>query len=558
MAVRKPLVDFIQNSLAPADMVAIMYPLTPVTDLRFTRNHDGLIDVIDHFLGRKFDYTPKNEFEEKYAYYPAATVERVRNEITMGALKGAAIRMGGLREGRKSIIFVSEGFTSTLPPQLNDPVAAMPGIGNPARGRPSVQSPGDSVEFFNQADLLNDMRDVYDVANRQNTSIYAVDPRGLAAFEYDVSEAIGLTQDTKGLNQTLDSLRVLADNTDGRAIVNRNDIAVGMKQIVRDASGYYLLGYNSTQAPTDGRFHEIKVKVTRKGLDVRARKGYYAYTAEDAKRATAAPTADAPPAITAALNSIAEPTRGRAARFWIGTAKGANGPRVTFAWEPTKMEGPGAAASADSAAARVMLTVTAPDGRPLFRGRVPDDGSASSGNGGAAAAGAPAGSTTAAVGSQASFDAAPGQLQLRMVVENGHGQVLDSATQEVTIPDFTKVQVSMSTPKVFRGRTVRELQTLRNNPAAAPVVDRTFSRSERIFVHTEAYSTDGSTPTLTARLLNRGGTSMADIPIQSPTPGTAEFELGLSAFAAGDYIIEVNAKTGTGTAQELVAFKVSR
>jgi hypothetical protein len=90
------------------------------------------------------------------------------------------------------------------------------------------------------------------------------------------------------------------------------------------------------------------------------------------------------------------------------------------------------------------------------------------------------------------------------------------------------------------------------------VVDRTFSRSERIFVRTEAYSTDGSTPTLTARLLNRGGTSMADIPIQSPTPGTAEFELGLSAFAAGDYIIEVNAKTGTGTAQELVAFKVSR
>ena len=32
-----------------------------------------------------------------------------------------------------------------------------------------------------------------------------------------------------------------------------------MKQIIRDASGYYLLGYNSTQAPTDGKFHEIKV-----------------------------------------------------------------------------------------------------------------------------------------------------------------------------------------------------------------------------------------------------------------------------------------------------------
>ena len=41
MSVRKPLIDFVQNQLAPADMVALMYPLTPVTDLRFTRNREG-------------------------------------------------------------------------------------------------------------------------------------------------------------------------------------------------------------------------------------------------------------------------------------------------------------------------------------------------------------------------------------------------------------------------------------------------------------------------------------------------------------------------------------
>jgi len=74
MAVRKPIVDFIQNQLAPADLVAIMYPLTPVTDLNFTRDRKGLISAVEHFQGRKFDYQPRNEFEEKYAYYPAATV----------------------------------------------------------------------------------------------------------------------------------------------------------------------------------------------------------------------------------------------------------------------------------------------------------------------------------------------------------------------------------------------------------------------------------------------------------------------------------------------------
>ena len=61
-----------------------------------------------------------------------------------------------------------------------------------------------------------------------------------------------------------------------------------MKQIIRDSSGYYLLGYNSTQAPTDGRFHEIKVRVTRRGVDVRARKGYWALTADEAARARGA------------------------------------------------------------------------------------------------------------------------------------------------------------------------------------------------------------------------------------------------------------------------------
>jgi VWFA-related protein len=559
LAVRKPIVEFIQNQLAPLDMVAVMYPLTPVTELHFSRDRGALISAVEHFEGRKFEYQPRNMFEEKYAYYPAATVEKIRNDVTMGALKGAAVKLGGLREGRKSIIFVSEGFTSTLPPQLNDPVAAMPRIGNPNRNNPSAQT-SDTVEFFNQADMLGDMREVFDTANRQNTSIYAVDPRGLAAFEYDINSSVGLQQDRKGLTSTLDSLRVLADNTDGRAIVNRNDLAVGMKQIIRDASGYYLIGYTSSQAPTDGKFHEIKVRVTRRNVDVRARKGYWAYTSEDVARASAPAKAEAPSAVNAALNAIAEPPRGRAARFWIGLAKGTNGaPRVTFAWEP--MSGDDTQArGAESGANRVMLTATAPDGRPVFRGRIPEEGAPAASNAGTTmpSTGVTTTATPVAAGASTSFDAVPGPLQLRMVVENSRGQVMDSATQELTVPDYSKVQVSLSTPRVYKGRTVRDLQTLKGNSAAAPIADRTFSRAERLFVRVEAYSADGSAPTVSARLLNRGGTAMSDVPMQAGASGQSELEFGLSALAAGDYVIEINAKTGTGTAQELIAFKVSR
>jgi VWFA-related protein len=552
MFMRKPLIDFVQNTLGPSDMVAIMYPLTPVSDLTFTRNRDALARAIEKFEGRRFNYEPRNQFEEEYAYYPAQTVERIRNEVVMTALRGAAVKLGGMREGRKSIIFVSEGFTGLLPAQINDPVAALPGIGNPARRAPGVEMRDDRADFLNKVDMISDMSEIFKEANRNNTSIYPVDPRGLAAFEYDVNQGVGLQTDSRHLTASLDTLRELADNTDGRAILNSNDLGKGMKQIVRDSSGYYLLGYNSTQAPTDGRFHEIKVRVTRRGVDVRARKGYWAYTADDVARATASPRPDAPAAVTAALAAIAEPPRGRAARFWVGTGPGAAGKtRVTFVWEPVP-PAPGEQRGDGNAPARVMLTANAIDGRPVFRGRVPEESGGGSADGGTVV------SAAAPRGASASFEAPPGQLQVRMVVEGTNGQVLDSATRELTLPDFTKVQLSLGTPRVYRARTAREAQTIRANPDATPTVGRTFSRTERLLVRAAAHGPGEVAPAYTARLLNRNGTAMSDVPVQLSSVGTAEIDLQLSSLAAGDYLIELNAKTDSGSAQEVIAFRVDR
>ncbi len=557
MGVRRPLVDFIQNQLGPADMVALMYPLTPVADIRFSRDRDALIGAIDRFEGRKFDYQPRNQFEEQYAFYPAAVVERIRNQVTMGALKAAAVRLGGLREGRKSIIFVSEGFTATLPPQLNDPVASMPGLGNPSRRRPTPDVSNDRVEFMNTVDMNNDMREVFEVANRQNTSIYAVDPRGLSAFEYDINEVVGQNTDRRALNSSLDTLRVLADNTDGRAILNRNDLAVGMQQIIRDSSAYYLLGYTSAQAPTDGKFHKIDVKVARRGVQVRARKGYWAFTAADAARALAPPTPEAPTAVTAALNAIAEPARGRPARFWIGTGKGENGlTRVTFTWEPVP---PVAGARQEfEPPARVALTATAPDGRPLFRGTVPEESSSAP----AATSSSPSPSTpspsSSAAPSAISFEAPPGPLQLGIRVEGTRGQVIDAVTRELTLPDFTKVEVSFSTARVFRGRTVREMANIKSNAEAIPTADREFSRTERLLIRASAYTPGGIAPTVTARLLTRSGQRMSDLPVTNVAGGPFELELPLASLPVGDYLIELNAKSESGTAQELVAFRIGR
>ena len=549
MSVRKPLIDFVTNQLAPQDMVAVMYPLTPVSALTFTRNRSSLVAAINGFEGRKGLYEPRNEFEERYAYYPVQTVEKIRNDVTMGALKGAAVRLGGMRDGRKSIIFVSEGFTSTVPAELNEPVAAMPGARRPGQPAPqpgqTAQDPrAETQRFFNQTAQLVDLREVYDTVNRNNTSIYAVDPRGLAVFEYDINQRVGLQQDRTDLNASLDSLHVLANNTDGRAIVNRNDLAAGMKQIMRDASGYYLLGYTSSAAPTDGRFHTIDVRVKRPNVEVRARKGYFAYTAEDAARASAPPKAGPPPEVTTALSAIVEPSRGgHATRFWTGTEQLADGKaKVTFVWEPlAQKEGP----SATDAPSRVMLTVTAADGSPVFRGPVAP-----------AAPADPAAAAAAAPGAGVSFSAPPGQIEMRMVVENARGQVIDSTNQSLTVPDYARTQVSFSTPRLYRARTAREALLVRNNLDAPPTATREFSRGERLIIRLDAYAAGGSKPEVSAKLLNRAGSTMADVPIQAAEGKPFLIDFPLASLAAGEYIIQVDAKTGSGAAQQMIGFKV--
>ena len=102
---------------------------------------------------------------------------------------------------------------------------------------------------------------MFAAAGRTNTSVYTLDPRGLATSEFDISDRVGYETDRRTLNESMDTLRTIAGETDGRAIVNRNEPMPELKQMVKDNSSYYLLGYNSTSGFRDGKFHEIEVKV---------------------------------------------------------------------------------------------------------------------------------------------------------------------------------------------------------------------------------------------------------------------------------------------------------
>ena len=74
-----------------------------------------------------------------YVNYPASIVEQIRNQISLGAIKALIIKLGGLREGRKALILVSEGYTNYLPAQLRSPNVSMPGAGNPIAGNEAIR-----------------------------------------------------------------------------------------------------------------------------------------------------------------------------------------------------------------------------------------------------------------------------------------------------------------------------------------------------------------------------------------------------------------------------------
>jgi len=565
LRVRAPLEQFVQTQLGPSDMIGLMYPLESVLNVRMTRNKDQVARGLDKFLGRKYDYTPENDLERQYAYLPVETQEQIRVRVALSAIQGLIVHMGTLKEGRKQLIVVSEGWLNRLPLVVQERNPTVGGGGVPlAPGGAGIIDPigaaglnGSQADFAAQMDMEQLLRDVYDEANKNNVALYMVDPRGLATGEFDVSDGnVDLQTDRQYFNQSLDTLRTLAVETDGRAIINRNDLAGGMKQVVSDVSAYYLIGYNSLQTKADGKFHEIKVRVKRPGVQVRARKGYWALTHEEMALSTATPKPAAPAAVTQALNSIATnsaSSRARAIRTWIGTARGDNGrTRVTFVWEPMP-RAPGSPPLPESQQpARVQVTAVGTEGNPYFRGRVPDVALASSSRDSATTAGGAGRGPQRVV-----FDAPPGNMQLRLSVEGATAGVIDSEIRDIVVPDLTKTQTSLSTPVVYRARTPRELQQMKTDAQAVPATLREFSRTDRVFVRIQAYGAGG--PKLEAHLLNRAGQPMQELPVTAAeaAPGGATIDLPLAGIAPGEYVLEIKATGEGGEVKELVGFRVT-
>jgi hypothetical protein len=105
-----------------------------------------------------------------------------------------------------------------------------------------------------------------------------------------------------------DMLRALAHETGGRAIVYRNDIRGEIQRIVRDASAYYLIAYESPH-PDDGKFHRVTVRLKRTRATVLARTGYWSLKRGQNADAPASLALVVPPAVQEAMNRLADSLR---------------------------------------------------------------------------------------------------------------------------------------------------------------------------------------------------------------------------------------------------------
>jgi len=136
-----------------------------------------------------------------------------------------------------------------------------------------INDPSRSGAKFADADLVRELAELTRAANRANATIYTIDPRGLVGMP-DLDDNVDPVEFQEYLSNSINSLRVLAEQTGGIAVVNQNDFEKALKRIDAETSDYYMLGYYSTNPDPLKRTRQIDVKVKRKDIDVWARKSY--------------------------------------------------------------------------------------------------------------------------------------------------------------------------------------------------------------------------------------------------------------------------------------------
>jgi VWFA-related protein len=564
-----PIAKLLDRVIGQDDLVGVMTSDMSPRDLAFTRRTEGVAEMLKkHWTWGERDAVNSSDPRDREIEmcYPdsgdtqglaADIIRRRRAARTLDALEGLIVHLEGIREERKFVFLLSEGWLlngadAQLARPLRGPSGepippSPPGIGtdpagrlrtDPSRGSSSLGSCERERALLAHTDQASQFEFLLQRANRANVSFYPVDMRGLVVFD----EPLGPRRpappmvDAARLRARQETLRTLALNTDGYAILNTNNIDQALERVVQDTGAYYLLGYYSTNTRLDGRFRRLRVRVKRAGVDVRSRPGYQAPTEAElaSTRVTALMNGAAPghttiaPAVSRALERL-------------GNVRGTVPLRVQT------LAAPGAAWLVGQLDATLMKQVEWQQGA---RGRVTFQHERGEAPPATVDVTLKPGEAMFSVAPPQSSLAAPGRYVVRVeLMPEGSAVPLTTST-EVTVP--SDPWLISGTGLVFRRGPATGL-------AYAPTADPRFRRTERIRFEVPRSSSGG---TASARLLARDGqplnvaVSVTERADEATKHRLVIADLTLAPLAQGDYIIEVSVSDGDRTESATYAFRV--
>ena len=200
---------------------------------------------------------------------------RYRAHVAFSTAYDMLSQMEKIANRRKAVVWVSNGFDFN--PFAESRLGEDPVFGGrfgQSREEGRQQQGQFGQNQFADADLVRELAEVTRAANRANATLYTIDPRGLVAGA-DLDETLDPVEFGEHVRKTQDSLRVLAEQTGGIAVVNQNNFDKALKRIDAETSDYYVLGYSSTNPDPLKRTRKIEVKVlNRPNVNVWSRTSY--------------------------------------------------------------------------------------------------------------------------------------------------------------------------------------------------------------------------------------------------------------------------------------------
>jgi hypothetical protein len=216
---------------------------------------------------------------------------RYRAHVAFSTVNDLLNNLESVHNRRKALIYVSDGYDfnpfqdarlGLMDP--NSPFAQnefarnqnqaqnADGTSSNPQADPFTQQQKQS-ETFADADLARELGELTRQANRSNVTMYTIDPRGLVGMG-DIDEQVDPQQWAEYVRKSQDSLRVIAEETGGIAVVNQNDFSRALKRIDAETSDYYVLGYYSKNPDMTKRRRQVEVKIARKDAQPWFRKEY--------------------------------------------------------------------------------------------------------------------------------------------------------------------------------------------------------------------------------------------------------------------------------------------